>query len=189
MLQVHVAAGHRLRRALLEPRAGGTFALGEIGPEQTEAILDPTRFRITEATGKAKSKAALERIRSAAVQVDKARGSLRRSDPDKALEIWNGLVRGRWSLVDWFDSDGRRFVVARPNTPALGDPRGLSPRELQVATYAARGEQGKVIGYRFGLSQGQVSAALASAMRKLGVKSQAQLVERMRAMPDPDDEG
>ncbi|MBW1905912.1 MAG: helix-turn-helix transcriptional regulator [Deltaproteobacteria bacterium] len=92
-------------------------------------------------------------------------------------------MRGRWSLLDWFDTDGRRFVIAKPNAPNIGDPRGLTEREAQVVTYAALGETGKIIGYRFGLSTSTVSSLLLSAMHKLGVSSQAQLAEKMRGFP------
>jgi DNA-binding NarL/FixJ family response regulator len=108
---------------------------------------------------------------------------LRKADPERALETWQGLVRGRWSLLDWFDTDGRRFVIAKPNAPNIGDPRGLTEREAQVVTYAALGETGKIIGYRFGLSTSSVSSLLLSAMHKLGVSSQAQLAEKMRGFP------
>ena len=115
--------------------------------------------------------------------MDRARGKLRKSDPEEALAMWRGLVRGRWSLVDWFDTDGRRFVLAKPNAPHAGDPRGLTEREHQVAVYASRGESRKIISYRIGISRGRVSELLASAMRKLGVKTQPQLVERLRGLP------
>ena len=36
---------------------------------------------------------------------------MREEDPEKALELRTAPVRGRWSTVDWFDSDGRRFVL------------------------------------------------------------------------------
>ena len=65
-------------------------------------------------------------------------------------------------MVDWFDSDQRRFVLAGPNPPELGNPRGLTERELQVATYAALGESGK-----------------------LAVKTQPQLAEKMRGLAGP----
>jgi DNA-binding CsgD family transcriptional regulator len=152
-------------------------------PLNAEALLDPTKFVVSQAAGGAQDKAASEVIREAAVRVDRARGKLRKSDPQEALELWHGLVRGRWSLVDWFDTDGRRFVLAKPNAPNLGDPRGLTEREAQVATYAARGETSKIIGYRFGISPPRVSALINGAMRKLGVKTQAQLVEKMRGLP------
>ncbi len=35
-------------------------------------------------------------------------------------------------MVDRFDSDGRRFIVAIKNDPAHSDPRGLTPRERQI---------------------------------------------------------
>ena len=89
-------------------------------------------------------------------------------------------MHGRWSMVDWFDCDQRRYVLAIPNSPDLGDPRGLSERELQVATYAALGESGKLISYRLGVSKGTVSNALHAAMHKLGAKTQPQLAEKMR---------
>ena len=173
-LSVHMAAGDRLRRGL-DPAAAAPrgLTLDEIrDAAHIDAILDPKQFEVADARGEAVSSEARDQIRAAAKSVDRARGKLRKTDPEEALEIWQGLVRGRWSLVDWFDTDGRRFVLARPNAPDLGDPRGLTERELQVVTYAAQGESGKLIGYRFGLSQGHVSTLLKSGMRKLGVKTE-----------------
>jgi DNA-binding CsgD family transcriptional regulator len=180
MLAVHLGAGHRVRRGLSVEVPGVEFL--DL-PLQSEALLDPTNFSVSEAIGDAQDLAVRETIRAAAKRVDRARGKLRKSDPDRALEVWHGLVRGRWSLVDWFDTDGRRFVLAKPNAPNLGDPRGLTERELQVATYAARGESGKIIGYRFGISPQRVSTLLNSAMRKFSVKTQPQLVEKLRGLP------
>ena len=104
-------------------------------------------------------------------------------DPDKALEVWQGLVRGQWSLVDWFDSDGRRFILVVPNLPGLGDPRGLTERELQAATFAALGESNKLIAYRLGISKQRVSLLVKTATKKLGAKTRAALVLKMRTFP------
>ena len=182
MLMVHLTAGHRLRRGMGEPSRVPGAPLTDL-PHNAEALLDPRRFLVSEARTAAQSKTASAVIREAAVRIDKARGRLRSSDPEQALTIWEGLVRGRWSLVDWFDTDGRRYLLAKPNAPKLGDPRGLSLREHQVATYAARGESSKLIGYRFGISQSQVSKLLGGVMRKLGARNRAQLVDRMRGLP------
>jgi DNA-binding CsgD family transcriptional regulator len=182
MLAIHIAAGFRLRRGLTESTGPRGVTSTEM-PHNAEALLDPTKFVVSQAAGGAQDKAASEVIREAAVRVDRARGKLRKSDPEEALELWHGLVRGRWSLVDWFDTDGRRFMLAKPNAPHIGDPRGLTEREHQVATYAARGETNKIIGYRFGISPPRVSALINAGMRKLGVKTQAQLVEKMRGLP------
>jgi DNA-binding CsgD family transcriptional regulator len=118
----------------------------------------------------------------AAKRVDRARGKLRKTDPDSAMRIWKSLVDGRWSMVDWFDSDQRRFVLAIRNPPGISDPHGLTKREAQVATYAALGESGKLIGYRLGLSTSRVSALLNDSMRKLRVRTQAELVIKLKAL-------
>ncbi len=184
MLAVHIAAGHRLRRRLGcagEPRATPLSAV----PLDAEAMIDPKRFVVAHAEGEARDKGVAEMLRDAAVRVDKARGKMGRSDVDRALDAWQGLVRGRWSLVDWFDIDGRRFMLAVPNAPGLGDPRGLTGREHQVATFAGQGESSKMIAYRLGISRQRVSALLHSVMRKLRIKTQAQLVMRMRSFQAP----
>lgn len=180
MLAIHIATGHRLRRGL--GRAGNVpgTPVSEI-PLDGDALLDPRRFSVAEAAREAREPSSLELIRQAAIRRDQARGKLRRTDPDKALALWEGMVRGRWSLVDWFDTDGRRYILAKANPPHLGDPRGLTEREHQVATFAALGESHKIIAYRLGIASSRVCTLLHSAMRKLGVRTQAQLVMRMRA--------
>ena len=83
-------------------------------------------------------------------------------------------------MVDWFDTDGRRFVLALPNAPDVSDPRGLSEREGQVVAYAVLGQTNKMIAYRLGLSRSRVSMLLRAAMRKLDVQTRTQLVLKMR---------
>jgi hypothetical protein len=136
MLAVHIAAGYRLRRGLIEA-TGACGVKSTDMPHSAEALLDASKFVVSDAVGSARDKSASEVIREAARRLDRARGRLRKRDPEEALEIWHGLVRGRWSLVDWFDTDGRRFVLAKPNAPNLGDPRGLTERELAYLDYAA----------------------------------------------------
>jgi len=175
MLAAHFGAGYRLRRAL---RKGGPEAATDL-PLGAEAVIDPTSFRVTDAQGQAKSGDALEALREAALQVDRARGRMRESDPEQALELWKALVRGRWSTVDWFDSDGRRFVLGLPNAPNVTDPRGLTDREMQVVAYVLSGQTNKLIAYNLGLSKGRVSTLLRSAMRKNGVQTRSQLISRL----------
>ena len=180
MLAAHLEAGHRLRRGLAGKDAGDEP--GTELPHHAEAIFDANSFRITDAVGVARESAATKKLREAAIAVDRARGKLRKSNPEKALEIWKALVRGRWSTVDWFDSDGRRFVLAIPNSPDVMDPRGLSERERQVVQYAAFGQTNKMIAYRLGLSRSRISLLLRTAMRKLGAKTRAQLVQRVQTL-------
>ncbi len=177
MLAAHVEAGHRLRRALADKES--QVAGGADLPYGAEAVLDPTNLRVTDAIGPAQRSAATQRLREAALCVDRARGKMRNDDPDQALAIWKALVRGRWSMVDWFDTDGRRYVLGVPNPPSVSDPRGLTERERQVVANAIPGHTNKMIAYRLGLSTSRVSALLQSAMRKLGVRTRAQLAERL----------
>jgi DNA-binding CsgD family transcriptional regulator len=178
MLAAHVDAGHRLRQGLAaqedcnEPHTDL--------PYDAEAIFDAGSFRITDAVGQAQERTATSKLRDAAVTVDRARGRMRDTDPERALEIWQALVRGRWSMVDWFDSDGRRFVLALPNAPRVSDPRGLTERESQIVAYAVLGQTNKMIAYRLGLSKSRVSMLLRGAMRKLNVETRPQLVLKMR---------
>jgi len=179
MIGAHLVSGFRLRQCLEEARNAHTGSTSL--PNNAEAVLDPKKFDIADAVGPATDPGTGEFIRKAARLIDKARGRLRREDPEEALEIWKALVDGRWSMVDWFDSDGRRFVLAHANPPDLKDPRGLSERERQVATYAALGETNKLISYRLGISQPKVSTTIKSAMHKLAVQTRPQLVEKLRA--------
>ncbi len=180
MLGAHMASAYRLRQALREASA---IELGKNGhADRAEAILDADGFRIVHAKGAGQEPSAAEVLRRAARRVDRARSKLKKEDPEKALQTWHALVFGRWSLVDWFDTDDRRFVLAIPNPPDVWDPRGLSEQESQVATYAALGESNKLIAYRIGLSQSRVSTLLRSAMQKLGVRNRVQLAKRLPPM-------
>jgi DNA-binding CsgD family transcriptional regulator len=178
MLAAHVETGHRLRCGL--SNAASVQDRGAELPCNAEAIFDARNFRLADAVGPAQQNAATRKLREAAFRVDRARGKLRKDDPDQALQIWKALVRGRWSMVDWFDTDERRYVLAIPNAPNVTDPRGLSERENQVVAAAVLGHTNKMIAYRLGLSTSRVSTLLRNAMRKLGCRTRAQLVSYMR---------
>jgi DNA-binding CsgD family transcriptional regulator len=184
MLGAHIASAYRLRRALFDAEGGSVDDPSGL-PHGAEAVLDANGFRIVDSIGQAKEANAADMLRRAARRVDKARGALRKDDPKKALEMWKALVSGRWSVVDWFDTDGRRFVLARPNAPKVLDPRGLTEQECQVVTYVLLGDTNKLIAYRLGLSQGRVSGLVKSAMHKLGAKSRAQLVQKLGPLGVP----
>lgn len=101
-------------------------------------------------------------------------------DPEAALEIWRGLVGGRWSLIDHFDSDGKRFLLAMKNAPVVDRRADLTPRERRVCALAAMGHRDKEIAYMLGLSLASVTAALHRARGKLGVKSRTELATTWR---------
>jgi DNA-binding NarL/FixJ family response regulator len=157
----HLGAGLRLLHAL-DPS------------ESEEAVLEPSG-RVCHARGVARMSTAREVLREAARRIDAARTRAGRSDADAALASWEGLVGGRWSLIDRFESDGRRYLVARRNDPTVPDPRGLSRGEAQVAEFLATGHSEKQIAYALGISPSAVSRRMHSALRKLGLRSRAEL--------------
>jgi DNA-binding CsgD family transcriptional regulator len=166
----HLSAGSRIRRALaaVDRPARGTDLLSG-----AEAILTSSGS-LAHAEGPAqKARAQLAR---AVVAIDRARSRLRRDDPDEAVEAWRCLVSGRWSLLEHFDSDGRRFLVARKNDPETPGPSAISLRERQILLGRARGLPLKLISYDLGLSIGAVSKTLRSGMKKLGLTHEAELI-------------
>jgi DNA-binding CsgD family transcriptional regulator len=164
----HIAAGRRLRRRL--PDGPG------VSFEHAEAILD-TRGQVVHAGDGAKDKLQREALREAAVAIDAARGALRREEPEAALSLWRALVRGTWTLVDQFDQDGRRFVIALRNAPSATRARAtLTPLERSIVGLLSSGHSNKIVAYELGISPSTVTRVTQSACRKLGLRSRLDLV-------------
>ncbi len=161
---VHIAAARRLRRRL-RSSAG-----------EPAAILDPCGRLLHVADEAAKAKRPRDALTEAVAQLSACRGRLRRENPEQALDLWQGLVRGRWSLIERIDTDGKRFLVARRNDEHAPDPRALTIPERRVAGYAALGHANKVVAYELGIAPSTVSRHLGNALRKLGLKSKVELV-------------
>ncbi len=172
----HLASMQRLRQALAPAPARSR--------SEGEAVLSP-RGAVEHAEGPARLGSARTQLREAALARERARGRLRRQDPEEAVDLWRALVAGRWSIVDRFDRDGRRFLIAHENEPAGVGPRALTARERQVVQYVAMGHPNKLVAYQLGLSVGSISAYLSGAMRKLGVASRLDLVRLVLAARAP----
>lgn len=166
-LASHLASAFRLRHRV------ATGALASLGADAADAVLAPGGALVHAEGADAKGAGVQQALRRAVGVIDRARA--RRLDADEALDTWRALVSGRWSLVDHYESDGRRYVVALRNPPGVTDPRALTVRERQVAAYAALGYSGRQIGYTLGVDPSAVSRHLGSASRKLGLASPAQL--------------
>jgi DNA-binding CsgD family transcriptional regulator len=172
-VSTHLAAARRLRAALAESAESAA---------REAAVLTPSG-RLEHAEGDAKAHPCRQALQRAVLHQEKARGRQRREDPHAATEAWRALVTGRWSLVDRFDRDGRRYLVARPNEIHVPDPRALSTRERAVAQLAALGKPNKLIGYELGIAPSTVANHLAAAARKLGARSRSELVTLVARMP------
>lgn len=92
--------------------------------------------------------------------------SARRANAESSEEVktWDELMSGRWRIVELFDVDGRRHVVAQRRT---GAP--MSRLERQVLERRARGEGLKVIAMETGVSVATISRRLRAGMEKLGL--------------------
>lgn len=162
-LALHIGAALRLRASARE----GVW-------RAPDAVLDALG-RTIHAEPAAQSKSARDALAEAVRAIDRARGALRRRAPDEAIDLWRALVAGRWTVVDWIDSDGRRLLVAHVNAIGARDPRSLSERERQVAEFLMHGRSNSEISYALGLGTGTVSRIARIALRKLGRARRADL--------------
>jgi DNA-binding CsgD family transcriptional regulator len=162
---VHIRAAHSVRNTLQ-----GT-ALDDVA----EAVLGADGY-VHHARGQATARGARDALRNAVRAMEQARGPMRTEDGERALALWQGLVGGRWSLVERWDTDRKRFIVAVENQPDNLDPRALRPREGAAARLATGGAAAKDIAYALGISPSNARALLASALQKLGLRSRRELL-------------
>jgi DNA-binding CsgD family transcriptional regulator len=160
---VHVAAARRLR------------ARSAQGP-RVEARLRPDG-RVEHLEDCPSPGAARRQLQRAVRAMESARGTLRRRAPAEALKEWRGLVAARWSLVDEFQENGRRYIVARENAADAPDFDRLTQRERQVVAFASLGHANKLIAYELGIATSTVGVLLSRAMAKLGLRSRKALVQ------------
>jgi DNA-binding CsgD family transcriptional regulator len=159
-LAAHIAAGNRLRLSV--DTLEGTDALSR----RAEAVI-AANGSVEQAVGPAEPRAARESLRDALIRIDKARSE--RADARRSVDLWRGLVAGRWSLVEHFERDGRRYYLAHKNDPELAPDRALTERERQVLGYAELGHSNKLIAYELGLSSSTVATLLAKARKRIGM--------------------
>lgn len=158
----HVAAAFRLRR-----RLGGRKAV-----EQASAVLR-TDGNLDHAESGVDAEQR-ELLRQAVDRVERAR--VRGRATQEALELWQSLIGGQWSLADHFEGNGRRFYVAVRNPPAIADSKALTRREAEVVSYLACGTKTQTAAYALGLDEVTVRGYLRTALNKLGMRSRAELI-------------
>ena len=169
-LSAHLASARRLRSSLDSSSPAEDFV------EKAEAVLAPDGG-VLHAKGAARAASAQLALRQAARRIDKARCRESKSRDEDPLALWRGLVEGRWSLVERFESDGRRLMLARKNGPLTRPLRALNERERKVVALLALGHSLKLCAYELGRAESTTSQLAQSAMRKIGVVNRADLVE------------
>jgi DNA-binding CsgD family transcriptional regulator len=190
MIVVPLRASLRLpsrQRATLNRIAthlAAAFRLRSVAPalETAEALFD-TRGGLLHVSEQVEGRALPQGLKSGVARMLGGK-QLRREDPERAVALWSSLIAGHFSVFDQFDSDGKRFLVARRNEPNVSDPRALSPEERRVACYAAWGHSQKLISYELGISSPTVSHHLKQALRKLGLRHRAELVGVFGGAPE-----
>lgn len=89
----------------------------------------------------------------------------------------------RLGAVPWAERAGRGLAgivsAAKATEPPAGGPHGLTPHELRVAQVAASGASGDEAGAQLFVSARTVEAHLGRIYRKLGVRTRAELAERV----------
>lgn len=174
-LGAHLGAGLRLRERLSEPTRIPELVFRPDGKLMHAEAELPSSL--------------LERARAGLARTERARDkSLRQTDPDHALSLWQGLVSGRWSLVDRHEGS-KRYVVAYKNELELPRPATLTAREATVARFIVGGASLKETAYATGVSVSTVHDALTRAMKKLKVTHRAELAQvwqHAQLIPDAD---
>jgi len=163
-IAAHLAAARRLRAA---------------AHRVTEAVLTPSG-KVEHAEGDCTAPTARAILREAVLRTEAARQP--GVDGERVIEAWTALVSGRWTLVDRFERDGRRYLVAHRNEIDAPDPRALTPRERVVTQLVALGKPNKLVAYELGLSESAVGTLVSTAMRKLQVRTRVELIQVIQSL-------
>lgn len=162
----HLAAAWRLRN-----RLEGKGAL------KPAAFVSPNG-EVLDAAGVAQQKSVREILREGVRSREGARSSRRSRD-----DLWPELIDGRFTIIDRFESDGRRVIVAYRNDDIARRPLALSQREAQALSFLRRGAANKVIALELGISEATASRVVQSALRKLGMNA-AEFVSVLHVRPN-----
>jgi DNA-binding CsgD family transcriptional regulator len=164
-IAAHLGAGLRLRKFAQELSLDAGLV---------DAVFNPWAYVQDAVAAPVVETKARDALRQAVRRIERSRGT---SDdrPEAALTNWQGLMEGRWSLIDHFDANGKRFIVALKNDPAHPDPRGLTQGERNVAESIGAGYATKKIADGLGVSDAAVNNAAARIQIKLRLSSRAEV--------------
>lgn len=162
----HVAAGARLREHVTHAAVEAVFRVDR-GHLVTEHL-----------TAQSAETSARAELRKAVVQREHLR-TRSRAAPEA---LWPAVIDGRWTLIDRFEENGRRYLLAVQN-PAGPQVRALSARERSAIAAMTRGEANKSIAIEHGVSEATISRITNSALAKLGIGI-ADLLAASNAAPE-----
>lgn len=126
-------------------------------------------------SGKAALASARRALQEAARDLAQARAALP-DDDGEAADLRPVVDARQWTVVDEFESNGEKYVVARESAPPAGELSLLTPAERSVVTHAARGSSTKEIAYELGISDATVRVLLMRAARRCGARGRKELL-------------
>src|SRR5450631_36317 len=103
-----------------------------------------------------------------------------------ALEPWKGRTSARWTLVDQFELDGKRYIVTQDNGRSPRGVLALTKTERSVVRAAARGQTTKEIAYSLGISSSTVRVLLMRAVRRCAVRDRKELLRLWETSSAPE---
>jgi len=122
---------------------------------------------------------ALARLRAHVLRREQMR--VRDVDANELVGSWTAASREGWTVVDHFDTDGRRWVLVWENPLGEHDPRRLCNREEQLLARVLSGWTNRDAADELGLSYACASRMLQAALMKLGIDDLA-LLSRWRTL-------
>ncbi|MBA2665165.1 MAG: hypothetical protein H0U74_22955 [Bradymonadaceae bacterium] len=170
-LQNHIAAVYDLRYRL----RGNSF-------EETDAVWFNTGGDCVE-SGPSGSDTLRAQLRDAVQMREKVRSGNTGAKRIDLETYWANVLSGHWAILDRFDTDGRRYVIALPIAQYGTTLRGLSEREREVLDQLGDGLANKVIAAELGISTPAVASHLNNIYTKLSIHDRGavvQLVQQVR---------
>lgn len=151
-IAAHLAAAWRLRQR---------FDSGVVAEDLADAVLRPDG-RCTGGT----------RARVHGAMRDRLRELVRRRELERSVRtasdgMWSELADGRWTLIDHFDSNGQRVVLALRNAPRGESLCRLTRQEVEALGRARTGASNKEIALSMNISMSSVTRLLQSVAWKL----------------------
>jgi DNA-binding CsgD family transcriptional regulator len=128
-----------------------------------------------DARGTASQRSVRAYLRELVEALSRARDEATADDCSRVFSLWGALSRGEWILVDQFDGEHERHIIAAP-CPNASPLRGLSAQQEAVARAAGRGLSNKEIAAELGLLERSVDNQLRRALVKLGLENRTALV-------------
>ncbi len=162
----HLAAAFRCRRRLAPTRV-------RRHSHDADAVFEADG-RLLHAEGSVRTER--KWLAGKALELETAHVKSKRREGLRALDLWRPLSTARWTLVESFEENGRRYIVARENQAEARSFSDLTDRERQIVVHASLGMSNKQIAFALGISDATVRVLMARAAKRFGVRSRKELL-------------